>query len=698
MNQRTAAPTLIEERVDTGLKELLNNYQPSYMLGGPQRDELSSRFSINTNIPLSEFSTSTAQAYEASDLNNLNRQLYALSMKRGFNYRVQAMDILQGAQHPHLLTILAYGTVFLSGLGESYTTVVLDKPAGMRLSNLVAKQRINQEHLIRDSILSPLCKALLALREKQIVHSCININNLFISDVLQVGECISQPAGNDQIYLYEPLERMMADLSGKGQGNEKVDVYAVGVLSYELLFGLDHLKRIPKEQFIPQALDLGIYNMFANNVEFPDGMQDFFRGILNDDPAERWGLDQLQQWLNGKRFNMISASSARDSMRPITFDGQDFYSQRTLAHSLHQKWRDAVKDVRGLKLDRWAEMSLHKPEVAENIVRAIRVAGSESSASERQNNDMLTRIITLLDPISPLRTRLVSVRPDGIGSMLAYCIDKGQASEMQQLLDIVESDIPNYWAEIIEVTKSPEYSQILWRLQRVRTHLKMRSLGFGLERALYDLNANMPCQSQLLVNYNILTLGELLRTLDVLAKRMGPDTSLIDRHIAAFIASRIDMGKDIKLNELSVIPQLARNQELVMLKILAKAQNKLDNKVLLPGLCTWAAMRVEQMLDHIHNRAFRRKLKLQLKPTAAAGYLNDVLGIIVNRDIATRDHSGFSHAIALYQVNNERVHKLQNPKVIDKMSNDLGGRIAALMSYTILAVTCYLELSDFMGW
>ena len=697
MNQRTEAMHLLEDRVETGLRDLLESYQPGYSLGGAQRDELNSRFSINARNPIPSFNTSCAQAYEASDVNNPGRALYALVMKRSYNYRTQALEALMGAQHPHLLTVLAHGTVFLTALNEAFNVVILDKPNGTRLSEFVTKQRINQEHVIRESVLSPICRALLALREKQIVHGNLNMNGVFISDVLQVGECVSTPPGFDQHYLYEPLERMMSDTAGKGLGNDKIDVYSVGVLSYELLYGLDHLKKIPKEQFIAQSLDLGIYNVFANNIDFPDGMQDFFRGILNDNPQERWNLDQLQQWLGGKRFNMISASSTHDSVRPIAFDGEDFYSQRALANRMHQKWRDAVKDARALKLDRWAEMSLHRPELAEYILRAIRLAGAETSASERQNNDMLTRLITILDPSGPLRTRLTATRVDGIGYALASFIERGTTTEMQQLLDVIENDIPNYWAEIIEASKSPEYSQILWKLQRVRTHLKMRSLGFGLERVLYDMNPNMPCQSPLVLPYHITTLAELLKTLDVLAKKMAPDTSLVDRHIAAFIASKIDMGKDIKLHELSAVPQLANNLELIMMKILAKAQTKQD-KILLPGLCTWAAMRIESMIDCIHNRAFRRKLKMQLKPMATAGYLNDVIGIITNRDIASRDHSGFSHAIALYQVNSERIDKLQNPRVIEKMSGELGGRIAALMSYTILSVTCYIVLSDLMGW
>ncbi len=696
MDLRTGSSALLEERVDTGLKDLLDSYQPNYILGGSERDQLLDRFIINANSPLPQFSTSCATAFEASDATNPNRQIYALVMKRSFNYRTQAIESLIGSQHPHLLTILAHGTVFLTAKNEAFNVVILDKPSGPSLVTITAKQTINQEHIIKEIILGPLCKALLSLKEKQIVHGNINLGNVFIGDVLQLGECISHPTGFEQHHVYEPLERMMADNAGKGAGNEKIDVYAIGVLTYELLYGLDNLKKKTKEQLINEALTVGIYNVFANKIDFPDGLQDFFRGILNDNPTERWGLDQLNQWLNGKRFNMINASSTHDSVRPITFDNEDFFSQRALAFRMHQKWREAIKDVRALKLDRWAEMSLHKPEIAEYILRAIRISGSESSASERQNSDMLTRIISTLDPIGPFRTRLVSARIDGLGTALADFIERSMTTEMQQLLDIIDGDIPNYWAEMMEASKNPEYSQILWRLQRVRTHLKMQSLGFGLERALYDMNPNLPCQSPLVIGYHVTTISDLLKTLDVLAKR-NHSASLVDRHIAAFIGSKTDMGKVIKINELSNIPHLANNQELIMMKIIAKAQSRNDKNPM-PGLCTWAAMHIETMLDSIHNRSIRRKLKLQLKPAASSGYLSDVINIIISREIASRDHDGFSQAIAIYQVNGERISRLQNPKVIERMASELGSRIAFIMSYSILFVTCYVILSDFMGW
>jgi hypothetical protein len=698
MNQRADTPTLIEERIDTGLKELLESYKPEFMLGGNQRDGfLNGRITIDTNRPLPQLNTSCGTAYEAADTNNPNRQLYALTLKPSINYRTNAMDALYGVLHPNLLNIVAHGTVFFTSLNRAAHTVIIEKPAGIRLSEIIQKQRIAQEHIIRESILLPLCKGLIALKDKRVAHGCINTHTIFISETLQIAECVSTPSGFDQYYLYEPLERMMADPASKGHATEQTDVFAVAVLTYELLYGLDQLKRLPKEHLIAKMLEAGIYNTFTSNVEFPDSMQDFFRGIFCDNPKDRWGLEQLQQWLNGKRFNMIGSSSAQDSVRPIEFDGENFYSQRALAHRFHQKWREAIRDARSLRLDKWAQMSLHKPDVAEYITHAIRVAGSESAASERRNNELITRMITIFDPIGPIRTRTMSLFPDNIGYILSSYIEQEMQNEIEHLLDFMQSDLAAYWIEITDNIKNAEYGQLLARLQRTKTQINTPNLGFGLDRAIYELNPNLPCQSPLILDYHVTNLGELLKTLDILAKKVAPETTLVDKHIAAFISSKTDIGSNIKLYELMALPQLANNQELIMLKILTIAQTK-QEKLILVGLTTWAAMRIEHMLDAIHNRTLRRKLKLKLKSAAASGQLIKILDIILDPQIASQEHHGYTHAIQIYQVSKHRIATLQSPEVIEKMSIDLGGRMASFIAYLILVATCYKVLTDAVGW
>jgi len=348
------------------------------------------------------------------------------------------------------------------------------------------------------------------------------------------------------------------------------------------------------------------------------------------------GLEQLGQWINGKRFNMIAPTAPKEAARPLEFMGESFFSRRMLAHTFNTHWRQAIKDIKMLRIDRWCEMSLHRPELGEKLDRTMRFSGNAST--DAQQNEMLTRVISILDPTGPLCSQDLALRPDAIGPMLAEAMHH-ESPETSQLISFVENDFGVFWSEQSEVNKTPEMSATVWRLQRARAYLKNKAIGFGIERVLYELNPSLCCQSPLLKPYHITTAVDALKTLDALAPTLGGDVSLVDTHIAAFIASKIDMGKEIRISDLSSIPVLAENQELMMMKLIAKAQQK-QQRLQLVGLCTWAAMRVEKMIDQIHNRIIRKKLKLMLKKLAQTGNLYEVMTAIVNADVTFRDQDG----------------------------------------------------------
>lgn len=200
----------------------------------------------------------------------------------------------------------------------------------------------------------------------------------------------------------------------------------------------------------------------------------------------------------------------------------------------------------------------------------------------------------------------------------------------------------------------------------------------------------------MLRQHHVTTASDALKALDAVAKNLAPDTSFTDRHLAAFIASKIDVSKEVRLLDLSTIPTLANNAELIVLKILARAQARYE-RLQLVGLTTWAAMRIEKMLDEIHNRVTRKELKMELKRLAQSGVLADVLSAVVNRDIALRDHEGYAKAIANHQINSAKIERFQNPKLIEKSATELGGRLATNISGIALTITFFVVLIDFMG-
>lgn len=684
---------LIEEQVETGLRALLDGYKTSYAPGGEKPDDLMGRFTLYPSRSLPEYDHAYAKAYEARDDFNELRQVYALVCDNSVPMRQQALTELTAFIHPNLTTLLGAGTVKCSHLGESRMVIFIEKPAGLRLSEVMKQQPRFHEHRVIDHVLGPAIKALLSLREKKLCHGQIHPHNFFLSETSQLGECVSAPTGTLNHHIYEPLERLMAMPLGRGEATEAGDVYSLAILAYELMYGLDKIKSIPRETFIERAISMGIYQIFSQNREFSDTFQDFFRGILNDSPAERWGLDQLNQWINGKRFNMIAPSAPKEGARPLMFMNEEYLSRRMLAHKFHLHWRQAIKDIKSLKLDRWCETSLHRPELGEKLDRTMRFAGGGST--DIQLSDMMTRVICVLDPVGPLRSHLLSLRPDGIGQVLADVLPHN-GPELAQLTGFIEGDLGSYWTEQDEGNKTTEMSVTIFRLQKVKGFLKKKSIGFGIERALYDLNPSLCCQSDILKPYHVTTTQDALKTLDAIASKQAPHTSFADKHIAAFIASKIDTAKEVRIHELEGIPALAKNEELVVLSLLAKAQQK-NQKMPLVGLCAWAGMRIEKMIDEIHNRVIRKRLKLTLKKLALSGSLYEILTAIINTDVSFRDGDGFAKAIALHQINHQRIEIFKNPAVLDYKSKRAGGKMAMTICYVALAVTSYITLTRVYG-
>ena len=682
---------LIEEQVDTGLKALLESYKSPHNRSGEKKDELFGRFTILPDQRLEEFDHPFAKAYRATDENNMQRSVYAMVCERGLPYRDNSIQAMLGVNKHEITMLLGAGNVSCSFLNEARHVIFLERPSGVRLSDTLKVQPRLHEHRILDYVIQPVLQGLLALREKKTSHGNICASTLYISDSSILGECYSAPAGTLTHYLYHPLERMMCGHLGFGEANEKSDIFALGMLAYELMYGLEKIKAVPKDDYIRMVMNFGTYQLLTNNRSQSEAFQDFFRGIFNDNPVERWGIDQLSQWSSGKRFNMTAPVPMKEAARPITFLGESYVNRRLFGNALQRYWREASKELKSLKIDRWCESSLHKSDLAAAIERLLRVGGEGSD--EKQLNDMLTRVIATLDPTAPIRTMALSLRPDSIGIILANMMNGEPSPELTQLTDLIDTDVSTYWAGLSEGNKLGDVPQTLWRLQRAKQYLKRKNYGFGLERVLYELNPSLPCQSPMLVHYHITTVPDVLKTLDSLAQTLGPNSNFLDKHLAAFIACKIDMGKEIRMSDLVSVKSMERHEELIVLKILAKAQQKHDIFPLV-GLSAWAATRVELMLDDVHNRILRKKLKLQLKKLSLTGKIAEAILPILSRDVAQNDMKGFTQAIAIHQLTYKRIERYENPRLIEYYARESGGKIATFISYAVLFLTCYITISN----
>jgi len=229
----------------------------------------------------------------------------------------------------------------------------------------------------------------------------------------------------------------------------------------------------------------------------------------------------------------------------------------------------------------------------------------------------------------------------------------------------------------------------------MRNYINWKHYGYGLERVIYDLNPSLPCQCEWLLPYYALELSDTLNILDNIAKSKAQTTSLADRHLTAFLASKFELAREIKFNQLEKVPKLKNNPELIAMRILSMAQDKSGQKKLI-GLATWAAIRVDKMMDQIHSRKLRNKIRESLKLAAKSGSVSRVLAVVVENNMTQEDHIGFSRANVVYLRNQARIDALKNNETLDKMSQDYGGRIAVFIAYMILCITFYTVLDTYL--
>ena len=693
--QKMDAPIImLEEQVETGLADFLASYRSEHTPGGGKKDELANRFTLFPNKPIAELSHPFAKAYQGSDSISPNRSVYAMVLENKIPCRQHLAAELTVFSHPNLVQLLGSGTVMCSHLNESRLVLFFERPAGKLLSEAMKETPRLHEHIVTDYVLSPAAQALNALRDKKITHGNLGPASFFMGETPVINECISAPSGTLAHHVYQPVEVMLADPLGRGEADERADVYALGILALELIYGIDKQKAMPREDLIRMILAKGAYQTFIAGREITANLEDFLRGIFNDNPADRWGLDQFTQWLGGKRFNMIAPTVSKDTTRPFVFGGDNYFNPRVLAFALHQQWRLAAKELRQSRLDRWCETNLHRSEISEKVERALRTGGDGSN--DAQTNEMITRTIAALDPIAPIRTLSLATRPDGIGALLAHSIAENDSTTTEQLIALLDADIAMYWSELAPERRDHDYTATISKLQKSRSSLKKKEIGFGMERLLYELNPALPCQSPLFKQHYVSDIASALKILDAIASKSAATTSFVDRHLMAFLSCKLGMNKEMQLTDLAAMPALSKNEELIALRILARAQSK-HPALKLPGLCAWAGMRVERMLDAIHSRVIRKKMKLKLRKLAEMGKLENLLDGVLNRNVTIRDYDGFTKAIALHQINTNKIERYKNPKLVDYYARDTGGRISTMIAYIILTITGYQVISTILG-
>ncbi|MBI4031212.1 MAG: hypothetical protein HY370_06000, partial [Proteobacteria bacterium] len=235
--------------------------------------------------------------------------------------------------------------------------------------------------LKQDSIMSvivkPMANLFLDFRDMGLFHGNIRPQNLFDGgggDVLErvvLGEALSTPPGYSQSAAYEPIERAMCDPVAKGAGTILDDLYAFGVTLSFILRKKDPFAGMSDEDIIREKIETGSYATLTGGEHFAGNVMELLRGLLYDDPSQRWSIEEVMQWLEGQHLSPRQNSRKKRASRSIGFNNEKYFRPSLLAMDLSKEQAEAVQLVENGHIDQWISRSLEDVSIRKRYGGAV---------------------------------------------------------------------------------------------------------------------------------------------------------------------------------------------------------------------------------------------------------------------------------------------------------------------------------------
>lgn len=646
---------------------------------------LKDRFHIWSDSPISAFDSPSARAYAVTDTVSGNEGFFALVSDGELLCRDEVITSLQDVRSTTLMRLVESGHVAWPRDNRRRRVVIFERPGGARLMESLANpvQPMGELQAVR-TVLAPAIAALGYLSVIGVVHRAIRPTNMFYSDATRqsclLGECVMAPPAFFQPSLFETIEASMAHPAGRGNGVRGNDIYALGVTLLYMLLGRNPVPHLTDKELLAAKLTQGSFTTLVSRAPIPTAMREPLRGMLQDDPAQRWDLADVQAWVSERRLRTVQITHNDRAMRPLSFEGQSYYTCRSLAFALMENWRSAAMTDRKTELGSWIERSLGDQRRREAVESAFdnRFSGA-GMAGESSARAMLNARLTLaLDPDGPLRYKTFAAMTDGVGPWLAAHFS--DANALQDFNEIVRGGLPIFWLDM-QHAGDREANNIVLQFRKLNSFLRDPRPGFGFERCLYEMNPGQHCLSPLVERETVIDIADLLPALEKIAKGMTEGIPF-DRHLAAFIAAR---GASDLSQALAMVGNRGQSVESAMglLSLFAALQWR-HGPESLPELTRWIMSSAEPLLGNYHHRLARKRAEAELPRVLKAGSIVGLYNFLLNGDLRKQDESGFAEAAITYSKAETEIAFLESGGATNpRRARELGYRIAALFTVAV---------------
>ena len=500
---------------------------------------------------------------------------------------------------------------------------------------------------------------------------------------------MSAPPGFDQPAAFETIERALTSPAGRGEGAVGDDLFALGATLVCLLVGRNPVEDLSEDDLIAARTKWGSLTAYCGKTHIPLALVEPLRAMLNDDPGKRWDREKLDLWVDGSSVTPTRVKLVPSSKTGFPFAGKEHHTARTLARAMTRNVSEAATAIKEGGLGLWLRGALREVNRADKIDEIVHVAKARQGDWQGSDDVVVAKVAMLLDPQAPIRYKGFSFLPEGYGPALAVEFTRG--GDIQIAAEVVARELPGFWLSAQQDARLDK-RDIATTFVQLRGFLQINEPGYGIERCLYELNPSLPCQSPLVTGDHVVAIEELLPSLDHKATRGETKARPMDRHIAAFIATRFDEDTEPHLRALAAAE---KGMSLIgMLSLLAFLQWRLRPGALY-GLSSWVGGLLGPAINLYHSRTVRDEVERAIPRLVRQGSLPEIFDLIDDAEALTRDAERYGAARAAFITAEAEIERLADTDAARAAAAErTGQRVAAVMSVVIsLAVVAVVFVS-----
>jgi len=648
--------------------------------GGPVL--LRNAYKIYPTIPLPELDSPGAKAFSAESIKMPNDPYFALVCSPDSLPRTDIFNALRNNSFSHMLTLREWGSVFWPPAGHHVTVLIYDRPLGGRLSEVLAGEgRKISPHDVTKDFIEPFTAFARDFSTRGIPHRNIRPDNIFYLDEARtdwvIGDCLASPPGFNQPFVFEPIEQAMCIPAGRGRGQVATDMYAIGVTLVYLLSDHDPIGHKTEEEILASKIRHGSYMTIAGEEKIAINLLEPLRGLLSDDPTQRWTFEELELWVDGRRMTPQQKQAAPSAERGFRIGGNEYKSLRPLAMAMIKNTKDAAKRIKDGSLETWLQRGLEDGDTAQAVREAAQMQSLFSGDPVVSEEILVAKVCMILDPEAPIRYRGFNFMPEGFGPALAYEYLKDGKATIP--IEIIRHDVVQHWFEA-QGTIMAAFSGERKQFSQLKSFLSFTEPGYGIERCLYTLVPGLQCLSSMIANYHVVTIDTLLPSLDMAAKTADQSKFPIDRHICAFIAARF--GHDVESHLTAYSSPEPEISTLGMLSLLAIVQWRFRTDPL-TNLSAWIGGLLGPALDVYHSRTTRKEIEAEIPRVVRRGSLPELYNLLDNPERRKVDERDFQTAMSEYSAARKEIEELQSTEIQGEKAAHMGQQSAAITSIVI---------------